>query len=184
MRSGAIVALLRGINLGSTRRVPMPALRELLTGAGFEGVRTYLQSGNVVLSSDRPPEAVARELERLIAAEFGFEVPVVARTRDELAEVVARDPLGSVAEDPKRYQVTFLESELAPEVVARLKDLRVEPERLVVDGRELYTWHPARVARSKLWAQTAAANGLGGVVGTARNWTTVTTLLEMADGAG
>jgi uncharacterized protein (DUF1697 family) len=181
--SRAIVALLRGINLGPRRRVPMAALRGLLTEAGFEGVRTYVQSGNVVLSNDRPPEAVARELEGLIAAEFGFEVPVVARSRDELAGVVARDPLGEVAEDRKRYQVTFLESELPAEVAARLDALRVDPERLVIDGRELYTWHPNGVARSKLWAQTAAAKGLGGVVGTARNWTTVTTLLAMADEA-
>ncbi len=178
-----MVALLRGINLGATRRVPMPALRELLAGAGFEGVRTYVASGNVVLPmpGDRSAEVVARELEGLIAERFGFEVPVVTRTRDELADVVARDPLGEVAENPKRYQVTFLESELAPEVAARLEELRVDPERLVIDGRELYTWHPEGIARSKLWARTAAAKGLGGVVGTARNWTTVTTLLAMAD---
>jgi uncharacterized protein (DUF1697 family) len=180
--SRPIVALLRGINLGPNRRIPMAALREVLTRAGFEGVRTYVQSGNVVLSSDRPPAAVARELEGLIAAEFGFEVPVVARSRDELASVVARNPLGDVAENPKRYQVTFLESELPAEVASRLEALRVEPERLVIDGREIYTWHPDGVARSKLWAQTASSKGLGGVAGTARNWTTVTTLLAMADG--
>jgi uncharacterized protein (DUF1697 family) len=159
----------------------MPALRELLSGAGFDDVRTYVQSGNVVLFSDRAPAAVADELEGLIAEEFGFEVPVVARTGEELAAVVARDPLGDVADNPKRYQVTFLDSELPPEVASRLEALRVEPERLVIDGRELYTWHPEGVARSKLWAQTASSKGLGGVAGTARNWTTVTTLLAMAN---
>jgi uncharacterized protein (DUF1697 family) len=159
----------------------MPALRELLSGAGYDDVRTYVQSGNVVLSSDRPPDAVARALEGLIAEEFGFEVPVVARSGEELADVVARDPLGDVADNPKRYQVTFLKSELPSEVAARLEGLRVEPERLVIDGRELYTWHPEGVARSKLWAQTASSKGLGGVAGTARNWTTVTTLLAMAN---
>jgi uncharacterized protein (DUF1697 family) len=180
-RSRPIVALLRGINLGPTRRIPMPALRELLSGAGYDDVRTYVQSGNVVLSSDRPPDAVARELEGLLAEEFGFEVPVVARSGEELADVVARDPLGDVADNPKRYQVTFLESELPEGVAARLASLRVDPERLVIDGRELYTWHPDGVARSKLWAQTASSKGLGGVAGTARNWTTVTTLLAMAN---
>jgi uncharacterized protein (DUF1697 family) len=175
-----IVALLRGINLGPNRRIAMPALREALADGGFEGARTYVQSGNVVLSAGGSPDSVARQLERLIAARFGFDVDVVVRTRDELAAVVALDPLGDVAMNPKRYQVTFLASELDPEVAARLQALRVEPEQLVIAGRELYTWHPDGVARSKLWARTASREGLG-VVGTARNWTTVTTLLAMAD---
>jgi uncharacterized protein (DUF1697 family) len=93
---------------------------------------------------------------------------------------VELNPLGDVADNPKRYQVTFLASELPSEVAAKLGALQVDPERLVIAGRELYTWHPEGVARSKLWARTASAKGLG-VVGTARNWTTVTTLLTMAD---
>jgi uncharacterized protein (DUF1697 family) len=180
MAGSRLVALLRGINLGPHKRIAMPALREALSQSGFDAVRTYVQSGNVVLGARGSPDSVARELERVIAARFGFEVDVVVRTRDELAAVVALDPLGNVAVNPKRYQVTFLASELDPEVTARLEGLRVEPERLVIAGRELYTWHPEGVARSKLWARTASRDGLG-VVGTARNWTTVTTLLAMAD---
>ena len=171
--------MLRGINLGSTRRVPMAELRKLLSGAGYVDIRTYVQSGNVVLSSDADPAELERECAGLISERFGFEVPVVVRTRDELSEVVARDPLGDVAEDLKRYQVSFLAKELEPEIVKRLRALVVAPEALVVDGREVYAWHPEGVARSKLW------NGLAskslGVTSTARNWTTVTTLLEMAD---
>src|SRR5947209_18300532 len=110
-RFARVVALLRGINLGPNRRVPMPALRELLGGAGFEGVRTYVQSGNIVLSGKGSPDAVAQRIRELIAAEFGLEVPVVVRTRDELADVVARDPLAGVVENPKLYQVTFFASE-------------------------------------------------------------------------
>lgn len=174
-----VVALLRGINLGPARRVPMPALRELLSGAGFEGVRTYVQSGNIVLSDDGSPDSVARRIEGLIAEEFGFEVSVVVRTRDELAAVVALNPLGEVADNPRRYQVTFLESELPSETATRLEALRVEPERIVIAGRELYTWHPEGIARSKLWTRTADKSL--GVVATARNWTTVTTLLTMAE---
>jgi uncharacterized protein (DUF1697 family) len=179
--SGRLVALLRGINLGPNRRIAMPALRELLSGGGFEDVRTYVQSGNVLFGTDAPPEAVAREVERLIADRFGFDVDVVVRTQDELASVVALNPLGDVAVNPKRYQVTFLASRLPPEVAASLESLRVDPERLVIAGRELYTWHPDGVARSKLWARTADRRL--GVVATARNWTTVTTLLAMADEA-
>ncbi|HTU85019.1 MAG TPA: DUF1697 domain-containing protein [Solirubrobacteraceae bacterium] len=174
------ILFLRGINLGSHKRVSMPALRSLLGEAGFEDVRTYVASGNVVLSSSSDPAGVASRAEGLIAEQFGFDVDVIVRTRDELAEVVARNPLGDVAVDPRRYQVTFLDEEIEDAALARLDLLSFEPERLVSVGRELYTWHPEGIGRSKLWAKVASRGGLG-ATGTARNWNTVTTLLAMAD---
>ena len=173
------IVLLRGINIGSRNRIAMPALREELEDAGFGDVKTYVQSGNVVLTSRAAPATVARKCEAVIADRFGLEIAVVVRTRDELAEVVRRNPLGKVAKDPKRYQVSFLAAEPDPEVVRKLEALAVGSERLVADGRELYAWHPAGVARSKLWARLASRDL--GVVATARNWTTVTKLLELAD---
>lgn len=174
-----VVALLRGINLGPRNRIAMPALRELLTNAGFEEVATYVQSGNVVLSTDLAPAELEQESERLIEKQFAFHVDVVARTRDELAEVVERDPLGEVATNPKRYQVSFLSEELDPERIDALAASATGSERFVALGRELYAWHPDGVARSKLWGRLAGP-GLG-VKATARNWSTVTTLLEMCD---
>ena len=174
------ILLLRGINIGPNRRVAMPKLREALAAAGMKDVETYVQSGNVVVSSRKSPDNLARETQRAIADEFGFDVDVVVRTRDELADVVKRNPLGDVADNPKRYQVSFLSEQPDPDVVADLAKLAHESERLVADGRELYAWHPEGVARSKLWA--ALAGKKLGVTATARNWTTVTTLLEMADG--
>ena len=171
--------LLRGINIGSRNRIAMPALREALEEAGFGDVKTYVQSGNVVVSSRASPDGVARKVKRLIADRFGLEIDVVVRTRDELAKVVRHNPLGDVATNPKRYQVSFLDAKPAPGVVRKLADLAVPPEQLVAHGRELYAWHPAGVARSKLWA-ALAGRGLG-VTATARNWTTVTKLLELAD---
>ena len=173
------VVLLRGINLGPRNRIPMPALREVLTRAGFEDVRTYLQSGNVVLSSNRSPEQIARECERQIADAFGLEIDVVVRTGEELAEVVRRDPLGDVAVNPKRYQVSFLAAEPDPDIAERLQAVTVEPERFVVVGREIYAWHPDGIGRSRLWA-LLAGRGLE-VTSTARNWTTVTKLLAIAN---
>ncbi len=173
------VALLRGINLGPHNRIAMPELRELLTEAGMGDVRTYVQSGNIVLSSSLSPGRLARECEQQIAQRFGLDIRVIVRTRDELAEVVRRNPLGDVAVNPKRYQVSFLSAELDPEVVAKIAGLAVEPEQVVAVGRELYAWHPEGVARSKLWPRLAG-KGLG-VDATARNWTTVTKLLAMAD---
>jgi uncharacterized protein (DUF1697 family) len=172
------IVLLRGINLGPRNRIAMPALRESLSQAGLEDVSTYLQSGNVVLSTGLAPDKLAAKIRRLIKAEFGLDIAVVARTRDELARVVNGNPLEEVADNPKRYQVSFLDQPLEPAVVERLSALATEEERLVASGRELYAWHPDGVARSKLW-NALAGSGLG-VTATARNWTTVTKLLEMA----
>jgi uncharacterized protein (DUF1697 family) len=176
----ARIAFLRGINIGSRNRIAMAELRDVLDGAGFDDVRTYLQSGNVVLSSRASPTAVARRCEEAIAERFGLDVAVVVRTRDELAEVVRRNPLGDVAKDPKRYQVSFLDAEPDPALVDRLTQAADARERFEMIGREIYAWHPAGVARSKLWA-LLAGKGLGATA-TARNWTTVTKVLVLAGG--
>ena len=173
------IVLLRGINLGARNRVSMPELRDALERAGLEDVQTYLQSGNVVLASDDSPKKVAARCRRAVARTLELEIEVLARSRDELAAVVKRNPLAKVATDPKRYQVSFLERQLDAELLAQLQELAVAPERLVAIGRELYAWHPRGVARSKLWARLADRRL--GVAATARNWTTVTKLLELAD---
>jgi uncharacterized protein (DUF1697 family) len=132
-----------------------------------------------VLSSTARADALAERCEALVAERFGLDIRVVVRTRDELADVVLRDPLGDVAANPKRYQVSFLARELDPEVAARIPAAAVAPEQVVVSGREVYAWHPDGVARSKLWA--ALAGRTLGVAATARNWTTVTSVLALAD---
>jgi uncharacterized protein (DUF1697 family) len=175
------IVLLRGINLGATNRIAMPALREALSDAGFDEVRTYVQSGNVVLASELAPERLERECEKLIAERFSLNIPVVVRTRDEVAAVVELNPLGAVAENPKRYQVSFLSAPLEPAVAEKLRAAVIPPEQVEIHGREIYSWHADGVARSKLWSRVASP-GLG-VKATARNWTTVTTLLAMADDA-
>jgi uncharacterized protein (DUF1697 family) len=174
------IVLLRGINLPKRNRVSMPQLRDALAGAGFEGVSTYLQSGNAVLSSDARPDVLAGRVERLIASAFGLDIDVVVRTRDELAAVVEHNPLAAVASDPKRYQVSFLARDLDASVVAELAALAVGGEELRARGRELYAWYPTGVGRSRLALRLASARLP--VVATSRNWATVTALLDLADG--
>jgi uncharacterized protein (DUF1697 family) len=172
------VVLLRGINLGSRNRIAMPELREALEEAGFEDVRTHLQSGNVVLTSTAKPESVARKCEKVIKERFGLEIPVVVRSRAQLAAVVKRNPLADVATEPKRYQVSFLSAKIPAKVVRELEAVAEPDERVVAIGREVYAWHPRTVARSKLWAKLAGKDL--GVTATARNWATVEALLELA----
>lgn len=172
------IALLRGINLGSSRRVAMADLRDLLTKLGYGDVRTYLQSGNLVLTSDSPSDRLARELEEQIATNLGVDTKVIVRTRDELADVIERDPLADVVEDPKRYQVSFLSAEPDERPLRELAALDVTPEQFVVSGREIYAWHPDGIQRSQLAA--ALSDKRLGVTVTARNWNTVTKLLALA----
>ncbi len=115
----------------------------------------------------------------MIAKRFDLDIKVVVRTRAQLAAVVKRNPFGKVATNPKLYQVTFLEKAPAAEVVRKLEAAAAGKEQVVHIGRELYAWHPDGVGRSKL-AALMSGKGLG-VTATARNWTTVTRLLEMAD---
>ena len=173
------IVLLRGINLPRHKRISMPELRAALEDAGFDDVRTYVQSGNVVLSSRAAPKTIAGKVERAIESGFELDVDVVVRTRDELADVVARDPFGKLVSDPKRFQVTFLATKADKDVLAKLEASAAGGEKLVASGRELYSWHPNGIGRSKLAALLGGPRL--GVTATARNWTTVTTLLALAD---
>lgn len=173
------VLLLRGINLGPNNRIAMPALREALTSEGFADVRTYVQSGNVILTGGEPPEELADNIHNLITREFKLDIAVVVRTRDELAAIVARNPIPGADSDPKCCTVTFLAAPPPAEAVERLRALAQPAERFHAEGLEFYSWHPEGIARSKLAA--GLADRRLGVTATARNWTTVTTLLQMAD---
>jgi uncharacterized protein (DUF1697 family) len=172
------IALLRAINLGSRNRVSMPELRELLTGLGYGDVKTLVQSGNVVLTSRVSPRRLERDLQRQIADGLGVDTPVVVRTRDELAKVIERDPFGAEADNPKLYQVTFLAEKPSAALARELSEADVAPERIELIGRELYTWHPDGIQRSKV-DRLRTSSRLP--TGTARNWNTVTKLLELAD---
>jgi uncharacterized protein (DUF1697 family) len=173
------IALLRGINLARRRRVSMADLRELVTGLGYDDVRTHLQSGNVLLTSAETPATVQRNLEGELERALGMDVQVVVRTRDELAAAIDRDPLADVVDKPSWYQVTFLSRKPAAKVVRELESWDVAPEQLVVRERELYAWYPSGMQKSKL-ARMLSDKDLG-VVATARNWNTVTKLLAIAD---
>src|SRR4051795_7952365 len=107
----------------------MAPLRELLAAHGHEDVRTLLQSGNVVLTSETTGPELERSLEQAIAAEMGVAPRVVVRTVDELAAGVERAPLGDVADQPKLYQVSFLSEPLAPEVARELEAAGGAPPR-------------------------------------------------------
>ena len=174
-----VVVFLRGVNLVSRNRVSMPALREALEEAGFEEVATYVQSGNVVVTTTQAVSAVPAAVASVVKERFGIEIGVVVRTRSQLAKVVDRNPLADVAADPKRYQVTFLDGTPDAAAVEKLEAAATGGETVMRVGRELYSWHPDGMGRSKL-ARLLSDKALG-VTATSRNWATVTAVLALAD---
>jgi uncharacterized protein (DUF1697 family) len=169
--------------VGGHKKVPMARLREVLEAAGFEDVRTYVQSGNVVLTDPgRSSANVGREIESAIEEAFGFDVAVVMRTRDEMAALVEEDPLGEVADDPSRRIVVFLAEKLDRRKLAGVDPEDYAPEAFTLREREIVMWAPNGQRDSPL-VKTLTEKRTG-VVGTARNWRTVEKLLALADEAG
>jgi uncharacterized protein (DUF1697 family) len=175
------IALLRGINVGGKKKVPMAQLRELMEGLGYTDVATLLQSGNAVFTSkEKSPAKVVTQLEAAIAKEFGFEVSVVLRTRDELAAAIQANPLSGAEDDPSHFLVTFLSDVPEPKKLEAIDAKAYLPDEFRVVGREIYARFPNGIGDSKL-AIVLSGPRLG-VTPTARNWNTVLKLLELADG--
>jgi uncharacterized protein (DUF1697 family) len=168
--------LLRGINLGRSRRVGMADLRAALTEQGYEGVATLLQSGNVVLDSGLAPARLKRALESSLQDRFGMPIEVILRSRDEVARVVAVNPLGEVADDGSRYVVVFLAEPAGDDPLAGVE---AGEERYVIDGSEMYLWLPGGQQNSPL--MKALGKIKAGPSATVRNWNTVEKLLAMLD---
>ena len=177
---GTVVALLRGVNVGKAKRIAMPELRAALEQAGVTGVRTLLASGNVVLDDPGGEREAVAAVQGVLRSSFGMDVDVVVRTSQQLAEVVASDPLAGVADDGSRRLTVFLS---APPTAAAVRSLPpaegFAPETWVLQGRELHLWCPGGLRDSTLANQRWS--GLG-VVGTARNWNTVLKLHALAGG--
>lgn len=170
------IALLRGINVGGHNKVPMADLRAGLAAAGYADVATYVQSGNVVLTADHDEAAICAGVAAVVRDVAGVDVPVRARTAEELEAVVALDPHGSVADDLSRSVVAFLPAPLDAERVAALEGRDWGEERLAVDGRELHLWLPGGLQRSPL----AIAVGRTAPEATVRNRRTVLKLDGLA----
>lgn len=180
-KTSRYVALLRGINVGGKNIVAMPELAESFREAGFGDVRTYIQSGNVLFSTDNPPgPKLEAMLERMLEKRFGIPITVIVRSRDELAATIEAAPRGHGSPD-LRSDVYFLKAPLtAEEAQAQLPELREG-----VDSVEL---GPGALYFSRVKARATETN-INRFMGkpvfrqiTVRNWRTTTKLLELLDG--
>jgi uncharacterized protein (DUF1697 family) len=175
------VAFLRGINIRSNRRVPMAELRELLVRLGHADARTWIVSGNAWFTSNRADGSkLAAEIEAALEARFGFSVAVVVRSVRELETVVEGNPFLEAAADPRRFYAVLLSAQPKPERLAAIDPAEVEPDVFAAGDRVIYAWYRNGLQGSKL-AGRLTDRGLG-VTATARNWNTVTKMLELAKG--
>ena len=169
------VAFLRGINLGSTKKVSMPRLRELAEGLGYSDVVTYINSGNLVLTATDPAATIEQRLTGAIAEELGLKVDVAVRTPARLATIVAENPFPDG--DPTYVTVAFLTKAAPTEAKRRVDETAAEHEPFVFSGQEVYVHYTKGQGRSKL---AAKFSDIIGVSATVRNLRTVTKVLELA----
>lgn len=172
-----MVALLRGVNVGGVR-VPMAELRSLLEREEFGEVRSYLQSGNVIVtSSSSDPGRLSKAIETVIEDWLGLSIRVIVRNRAELSKVVDSNPFLKPRVNPTMLHAVFLDSAPSADRVAGLDPDRSPPDRFSVAGREIYVHYRDGSGRSNLSLDYFEKKL--GVAGTARNWNTVTRLLDM-----
>jgi uncharacterized protein (DUF1697 family) len=173
-------ALLRGINVGGSRKVPMADLRTLLADLGHDDVRTYLQSGQAVFSSSHGnEESLAGEITQAIEKRFGFGVDVIVRDHAYLRAVADACPFPAADLEPKQLHVTYLSAPVTLDRFAAIRQDAFLPEEFRLGDRALYLYAPNGLGRSKLAEQLSKPRITKGVTATTRNWNTVVKLVEM-----
>lgn len=180
--SGRQAALLRGINVGRAKRVAMADLRSLVEGLGYTDVRTLLNSGNVVYTAphEAPGDAAAR-IEEALVAKLGVSSRVTVLTAEEVAAVVADNPLVDVGTDPSRLLVTVLTDPAGRSALEPLAREDWAPEVLALGTRVAYLWCPEGLLASRL------PEAVGRVLGdraTTRNWATMLKLHALLGSPG
>lgn len=145
-----LAIFLRGVNVGGHRKLPMAALRASLQTRGFTDVATYLQSGNIVLTTTLGLAQAAAEIGAAIRADFGFDCAVIVRARAELQAIVAAHPFAADEDDPAKLHVFFADAAFDPEAIARVDPSRFGNDRCAAIGRELYLHTPDGLGKTKL----------------------------------
>jgi uncharacterized protein (DUF1697 family) len=166
----AYAAFLRAVNVGGTGKLPMSELRTLCEGCGFEGIATYIQSGNVVFRSRRGEAAVKKLLEQALEQHMGKAFGAMVRSAAELQKVLESNPFPSAA--PNRLLVMFLDAAPAASSVAGV--VCPDGEELALVGRELFLHFPKGLGQSKLKLPFRD-------IGTARNLNTVRKVSALLD---
>jgi len=174
------IALLRGINIGPHKRMKMEKLRTSCEALGFKNVKTYIQSGNIVCQAGKASsDAAARKMEAQIEKDFGFSADVIARTSDEMKQIVTGNPLlKEPGVDTSKLHAVFFSNTPPTEAIRKLEAIVKTPDKVRHKGKEIYFYFPNGVSGSSIWKHNL--DRVLGMSGTMRNWNTVNRLHEMA----
>ena len=171
------VALFRGINVGGNNILPMQELRNILASLGCEDVQTYIQSGNAVFSSEEDANKLSGKVRDAIEAQFGFAPQVLLKSVEQLRAIASANPYPEVETTPKFLHVWFLTEKAGNADINGMNALKADSERFTLVEEALYLHAPDGIGRSRLAAKIDRHLG---VSTTARNWRTVSKLLDLA----
>jgi uncharacterized protein (DUF1697 family) len=173
------IALLRGINVGAHKRIMMEALQQTMRELGFENVKTYIQSGNIVFDAPTTDAArLANKIEKKLLSDFGFPVPVIVRTPAELQQIIQSNLfLKEPGIDSSKLHVAFLWRPPEKTVLKSLDTIAAGCDRFSGGSKEIYLHCPNGYSETN-FSNSALEKALS-VQATTRNWKTVTKLFEM-----
>ena len=176
------VALLRGVNVGKAKRVPMADLRAVLAGLGYTRVTTLLNSGNAVFDATKGASAKhAANIAAAISDQLEVEVPVIVKSAAELAAIISENPIRAEASQHSRFLVAFVQSTKALSGLSAVEPLVVPPEQFAIGRSAAYLLCAAGILESKAWE---ALVGKAAMSATTRNWATVLKLQVLANEGG
>lgn len=176
------IAILRGINVGGRRKILMADLKALMSNSGFTDVKTYIQSGNVIFNNNQPLDHIemATKIEKAITKQYGFDVPVIVLSAQEIAAAVQDNPFYQKEEevDIKSLHLTFLKESPTAENLAKTETYNYEPDRFIIQDKNVFLFCAGKYHKSKL-TNNFFEKKLK-VAATTRNWKTVLKLLELS----
>ena len=173
------IVLLRGINVGGHNRLPMADLRNLLTNNGYTSVSTYIQSGNILLSSEKNSSEISTHIQKLIGTEFSYNIPVITLTTDELKTCFLENPYLKKGQDIKFLHVTFLEGLPKKELLKNLNINTYNNDAYQIIGKCIYLHTPDGFAKTKF--NNIQFEKKLNTITTTRNWRTVSKLVTLLE---
>jgi uncharacterized protein (DUF1697 family) len=172
------VALLRGINVGGNNMIKMETLRATLSALGFENVKSYINSGNLIFDTSKTDDGkLAKKIHDAILKEFGFDISVMVRSRAEITEIIKGNPYEGQFENDKDVHVFFLGSELTADQKKRLLELINDNELIAIDGRTIY--YGLRISIIDSLLGKGFIDKKLKIPATARNWRTVKKIADL-----
>jgi uncharacterized protein (DUF1697 family) len=177
-----LISFLRGVNMAGHNKIKMSGLAELYGKVGFRESETYIQSGNVIFTNeeDLPAEDITSKIEKAIQKKFKLDIAVMIRTPEEIKKIISINPFsGEENFDPAKMACLFMHETPSEGQISKIKDVHYHPDKFKIIGKEIFIYCPNGFGKTKLY--TNFFEKKMGIAGTARNWKTINTILDIAE---